>query len=141
MKAKRSKYSIVNYKSTMRFGVTLVELMVTLLIATLVMAGIGVAMIDSIKGLPKMYERTEGNVINDAYVARATFDSVCRKASIKLAGIDSGGTYLEVYYYNDANSTSLNRYTQFRAAAQLCWQILEPVLSQALLLIRCSPTQ
>jgi hypothetical protein len=98
-----------------RYGVTLIELMITVLIAMLVMAGIGVAMVDSIKSFPKMYERTEGNVVNDAYVVRAAFDRICRKASTKLAEIDSGGTFVVVYSYNDANSTSLDRYAQFRA--------------------------
>lgn len=97
-------------------GVTLVELMVTVLIATLVIAGIGVAMVDSIKAFPKMYERTEGNLVNDAYVVRAAFDRICRKASIRLAETDSGGTFVVVYAYNDANSVSLDRYAQFRAS-------------------------
>jgi hypothetical protein len=113
---KNIKYSIVNIKSKQRYGVTLIELMITVLIAMLVIAGIGVAMVDSIKAFPKMYERTEGNVVNDAYVAKAAFDRICRKASIKLAEIDSGGTFVVVYSYSDANAVSLDRYAQFRAS-------------------------
>jgi len=117
---KNIKYSILNLKWKPRSGVTLIELMITVLIATLVVAGIGVAMVDSIKSFPKMYDRTEGSVINESYVTRAAFDRVCRKASVKLAEIDSGGTYIEVYYYNDANSISMDRYTRFyRDAAKL----------------------
>jgi hypothetical protein len=110
------KYSIVNIKSKRRYGVTLIELMITLLIAMLVLAGIGVAMVDSVRAFPKMYERTEGSVVNDAYVAKAAFDRICRRASIKLAEIDSGGTYVVVYFYSVANAMSLDRYAQFRTS-------------------------
>jgi hypothetical protein len=112
---KNVEYSIATIKSKPRAGVTLVELMVTVLIATLVIAGIGVAMVDSIKAFPKMYERTEGNVVSDTYATKAAFDRICRKASTKLAEIDGGGTFVIVYAYNDANSISLDRYAQFRA--------------------------
>jgi hypothetical protein len=105
-----------------RVGVTLIELMVTLLIAMLVLAGIGVAMVDSIRSFPKMYERTTGNydgsggagIIPDSYVARAAFDSICRKASAKKVDIDPSGTYLCVYYYNSSTSSLPDRYAQFR---------------------------
>jgi hypothetical protein len=102
------KYSIVNIQSKQRFGLTLIELMITVLIATLVVAGIGAVMIDTIKAFPKMYERTTGNyqradagVIPDAYVARAAFDSICRKASKYYNdGIDGTNSWLTVYYYS-----------------------------------------
>jgi Tfp pilus assembly protein PilW len=101
-----------------RSGVTLVELCVTMLIATIVVAGIGVAMVDSQRSFNQSYERTQGDVINDSYVARAVFDRICRKASVQrcLPAIGALGSYAEVYHYNDANSTSPDRYTQFRVA-------------------------
>jgi len=101
-----------------RYGITMVELMVTILISTVVVAGIGVAMVDSQRGFKQMYERTQGDVTTDAYVARAVFDRICRKSSIQrcLPAIGALGSYAEVYYYNDANSTSPDRYTQFRVA-------------------------
>jgi hypothetical protein len=100
-----------------RSGLTLIELMITVLIATLVVAGIGVVMIDTIKAFPKMYERTTGNyqrqdatsgagVIPDAYVARATFDSVCRKASKYYNKALSGtNDWVTVYYYSSLSPT------------------------------------
>ena len=99
-----------------RFGVTLVELMTTILISTIVVAGIGVAMVDTQRGFHQMYNRTQGDVTTDAYVARAVFDRICRKASIQrcLPAIGELGSYAEVYYYNDANSPSPDRYAQFR---------------------------
>jgi Tfp pilus assembly protein PilW len=101
-----------------RYGITMVELMITMLISTIVVAGIGVAMVDSQRGFRQMYERAQGDVVTDAYVARAVFDRICRKASIQrcLPAIGELGSYAEVYYYNDANSTSPDRYAQFRVA-------------------------
>jgi hypothetical protein len=101
-----------------RYGITLVELSVTMLISTIVVAGIGIAMVDSQRGFHQMYERAQGDVVTDAYVAKAVFDRICRKASIQrcLPAIGELGSYAEVYYYNDPNSTSPDRYTQFRVA-------------------------
>lgn len=118
MKAKNIKYSILNIQFKRRCGLTLVELSVTMLVATVVVAGIGVTMVDSQRGFRQMYERTQGEVTTDAYVARAVFDRICRKASIQrcLPAIGALGSFAEVYYYNDANSPSPDRYTQFRVA-------------------------
>ena len=99
-------------------GITLVELMVTILISTIVMAGIGVTMVDSQRAFRQMYERTEGDVVNDAYVARGVFERICRKASIRRCApaIGALGSFAEVYYYNDVNSPSPDRYANFRVS-------------------------
>ena len=99
-------------------GITLVELMVTILISTIVIAGIGVTMVDSQRAFRQMYERTEGDVVTDAYVARAVFERICRKASIRRCApaIGTLGSFAEVYYYNDANSPSPDRYANFRVS-------------------------
>ena len=100
------------YKSNIRFGFTLIELMVTMLIALLVFAGIGAAMVDSIKAFPKMYERTEGTLIGDAYSARYAFDRVCRKASRMVASpaLKDSDQSVEVYYYDPDTSGTPNKY-------------------------------
>jgi hypothetical protein len=92
-------------KKYFRTGLTMVELMITILISTIVFAGIGVAMVDGQKSYSRMYERTQGEVVTDAYVAKATFNRICRKASITrcLPTIGNLGSFAEVYYYNDAN--------------------------------------
>lgn len=89
-------------------GVTLVELMTTILIAFIVILGIGIAMVDSIKSFPLMFERTTGNyqsdggVIPDAYVAKAVFDRICRQASLqKPVGPYFSNSEITVYYYSD----------------------------------------
>jgi hypothetical protein len=97
-----------------RSGVTLIELMVTLLIATLVIAGIGVAMVDSIKSFPLMNERTQGDVVTDAYVARATFDRICRQASVTnpVDGYFSTSE-ITVYYYSNPSAPMLDSSAKF----------------------------
>jgi hypothetical protein len=111
---KNIKSLILNIKYSN--GLTLVELMVTILIATLVFAGIGVLMVDSIKGFGKMYERTEGNyqrqditagVIPDSYVARAAFDRICRQASAKMGSLDTDKHGVKVFYYSNPSNLTL----------------------------------
>jgi prepilin-type N-terminal cleavage/methylation domain-containing protein len=98
-----------------RFGFTLIEMMLTILIATLVFVAIGVAMVDSIKSFPVMNERAQGSVVTDAYVAKATFDRICRQASIAanvpLVGIN--GSDVEVYYYSNPGDMSLTKPDQY----------------------------
>lgn len=103
-------------KKYFRAGITMVELMMTILISTIVVVGIGVAMVDGQKSYSLMSERTQGDVVTDAYVAKATFSRICRKASIMrcLPLIGDMGSFAEVYYYNDSNSLSPDRYAAFR---------------------------
>ncbi len=76
---------------------TLVELMVTILIASIVFLGVGVLMVDSIKGYNKLYDRRNKGIVQDAYAARLTFDRIVRRASTKRYTL--GLTSVEVYYY------------------------------------------
>lgn len=102
-------------KSHRKLGFTLIELMMTILISLLVISGIGVAMVDTIKSFPVMNERAQGSVVTDAYTARAGFDRFCRRASIKYSKpqIGNSSTSLEVYYYNSDTSPALDRYASF----------------------------
>jgi Tfp pilus assembly protein PilE len=117
---KNTKYSTVSNQQKYRAGVTLIELMITVLIAMLVLAGIGIAMVDSIKSFPAMNERTQGSVVTDAYVAKAAFDRYCRKASIKYSKPQIGNIAdsLEVYHYQDGNSPALDRYATFSVSGK-----------------------
>ena len=92
---------------------TLVELMVTILAATIVILGAGVIMVDSQKGFNKMYNRIHGDVATGVYVAQKAFESVVRKASINRSLLDVDGQFIEVYYYNDFNSPKPDRYANF----------------------------
>lgn len=106
---------------TVRRGFTLTELVVTTVLATIVMLGIGIVLADNQKGWKKMYKRVHTGVVVDAYVARRTFDRIVRQATIRRLLIDgdpdavTGNTSLRVYYYqNPQTSLELDKYATFR---------------------------
>jgi hypothetical protein len=95
-----------------RRGVTLIELVITTAIVTMVILGVGVALVDTQRGWNKMYNRVYGEVAADSYVAKMVFDKNVRKASKKryILGTNS----LTVFYYAGLASTTLDRYANFR---------------------------
>ena len=87
-------------------GFTLIELMVTILLASIVFLGIGVVLADGIRGYKRMFTRIHGDIVNDAYVARIKFDRICRKARAgsAIVSVDgNGNSLLEVNYYSVPN--------------------------------------
>jgi hypothetical protein len=107
---------MLNKKHKARGGFTLTELMVATVIAILVLSGIGIVLVDNQRGWNRMYNSVYSDVMNGSYVARATFDSVVRKASGDSYLLSNAGDWLEVYYYADANSASLDRYALFSSS-------------------------
>lgn len=100
-------------------GFTLTEQAVTIVMATIVVGGIGLVLADSQRGWNRMYTRVHGDVVTDAYVARKTFDFICRKSTITKGQLGSSGEFLEVYYYQDPNtSAELDRYARFYVAGE-----------------------
>jgi type II secretory pathway component PulJ len=102
-------------------GFTLIELMVTILIATIVLFGIGLVLADSHRGWRSMWERENEGIVPNAYVARKTFDRLVRQATIQGQKVDDdalkviGYTSLMVYYYADPLTSPLpDRYATFR---------------------------
>jgi prepilin-type N-terminal cleavage/methylation domain-containing protein len=93
-------------KKTKR-GFTLIELMITLIIAAIAILSITSVLADAQRGLKQMYKRVYDGVVLDAYVTRRTFDRIVRKSSIRNYVIDNnpaatfGNTSLTVYYYNN----------------------------------------
>ncbi len=94
-------------------GFTIVELMVTVVISSIVMLGVGIVLADSQRGWNAMYNRIYSDVVTDGYAARKNFDSVIRKASEDSVLLDETGTWVEVHYYQDSSSTELDRYARF----------------------------
>lgn len=93
-------------------GFTLIEIMITIAMATIVIFSTGVLLLDSQRGWSAMYNRVYGGVVGDAYVARKTFDAVVRRSSIKRELL--GDNEVEVYYYADPDtSTRIDRYARF----------------------------
>jgi len=99
-------------KVTNKRAFTLIEIMITMALATIVIFSTGALLLESQKGWSVMYNRVYGGVVDGAYVARKTFDAVVRKSSIK--GERLGDDEVEVYYYADPDtSTLLDRYARF----------------------------
>jgi len=106
-------------KVTSQGGFTLVELMVALLLAVIVISGLGIILSDSQRGWQTMYNRIYSDVVTDSYIAEKTFDSLVRKANYEKVLIDTNGNWVEVYYYANDASTSLDRYARFYKSGSL----------------------
>lgn len=96
----------------MKKGLTLVEMMVSILIASIVVLGIGAVLADAHKGYNKMYERINSPVVLDSYAAKAVFDRIVRKASATIDPV-MGTMSVKVYYYSAAGVGSPDRYARF----------------------------
>ena len=96
-----------------KYGFTLVELMVAMLISIIVLLGVGAVLADAAKGWNQMYNRVNGGIITDAYVSSNTFDSVVRKCTYTRSSLDPLGQYVYVYYYPDLTSTEASQYARF----------------------------
>lgn len=99
-------------------GVTLTELMMTLVLASIMILALGLVLVDSQKGWLAMYSRTFSDVVVDGYVTQNTFFTIVRKSSIavyeyELSVDESHITAVEVYYYSDTGTTDLDRYAKF----------------------------
>ena len=102
-------------KMTNRKGFTLIELMVATGLASTVIVGVGVVLVDSQRGWNAMYERAYSDVVTDAHVARRMFDSVVRSASSETILVDDNGSWVKVYTYSDPNSAVVDVYAKFQA--------------------------
>jgi prepilin-type N-terminal cleavage/methylation domain-containing protein len=94
-------------------GFTLTELMVASAIAVIVVLGLSISLSDGQRGWNAMYNRVYSDVVTGSHIAARTFDRIVRKSSAKSFQIDSDGKWVEVYYYSDANSASIDRYARF----------------------------
>ena len=94
-------------------GFTVVELMLTIAIALMLVGSVGYFIVDSQKSWTRAYERVNHGVTADGLVARKTFETACRKASMRSALVDPDGKFIELYYYQDASSAKLDQYARF----------------------------
>ncbi len=109
-------------KSTNRLkkckGVTLTELMVTLILASIVFLALGTVIVDAHKGWLTMFSRSFSDVVTHAYVTQNAFSTIVRKSSIavyeyELSVDETHIVAVEVYYYSDTGTTDLDRYARF----------------------------
>ncbi len=106
---------MVSRKIKSRNGVTLLELIITMAVATIVIVGIGVFMVDIQRGWGRMFSRVHSDVVADAYIARKAFDGIVRK-SARHYWIGADGSSVEVEYWNDTannDATLPDRYARF----------------------------
>ncbi len=94
-------------------GFTLVEVMVTIAVMSIIISAIGIVIIDSQRCWQVLHNHINSDVATDGYVARKKFDAVIRKASGEKILTDSGGNWIEVYYYASSFSTAVDRYARF----------------------------
>lgn len=116
----------MNTRIKNRFGFTLMELVMTILLSGIMVAAVGLVMIDSHRGWLDSYAKVHGGAADDAAMTSAAFERVVRKASCnryELAGLDD----LTVYYYSDwQTSKDLDAYGRFYrskdAPEELYWE-------------------
>ena len=97
-------------------GLTLIELMIATVIMVIVILGVAIILVGSQRGWDAMYNRIYSDVVTDGHIARRTFDRVIRKASRDKIALDDAGLWVEVRYYQNANSTVVDRYARFYEA-------------------------
>ena len=102
-----------------RYGLTLIELVVACTIAIIVLLSLGIVLVDNQKGYRQAFNRVHGEVATDADVARIAFDAIVRKSSINRSLVDVDGQFVEVYYYNDASSALPDRFAKFYCSGSL----------------------
>jgi Tfp pilus assembly protein PilW len=96
-------------------GLTIVELMITMVIMSIVGLAIGAVIVDGQSSWNHMYDSINSDVVTDGYVAIKKFDVVMRNASREKILLGDAGSWIEVYYYAGDSSTVVDRYARFYA--------------------------
>ena len=94
-------------------GFTLIELIIAMAASMIVMLGVGLVLADSQKSWHTMFNRAFSDVVGDSNVAGRKFKAIIRKASRNGFIVDDNGKGIKVYYYNDEDSTDVDRYAHF----------------------------
>ena len=97
-------------KLTGQSGFTIIELLTTMTMSAIVILCAGVALVGSERRLTRVYNSAHSEVVSGSYVASRVFEIVVRKASREELQLDDLGNWVEVYYYDSADSTSVDRY-------------------------------
>jgi uncharacterized protein (UPF0333 family) len=98
---------------TSQRGFALVELAITIAISAIVIFGVAVVLVNNQSAWNRMYNKANSDVLNYGFVAKNTFDTLLRKASKENFLINDAGNLLEIYYYEDEDSASVDRYARF----------------------------
>ena len=103
----------IEKKYTVRPGFTILEMVIAMVVTAIVISAIGVLTVDSQRSWQISYDRVYSDVSSDGYVAMKKFDATVRKASRGSILVDEAGNWLEVYYFADEDSTTVDRYALF----------------------------
>jgi|GEM_PF-546434 len=88
-------------------GLTLIELMVALALATICMLAVGAVLSDSQKAWNQTYTKANSSIMLDSHLASKAFEATIRKASSEKYLLDTTDhLWVEVYYFasNDSNT-------------------------------------
>ncbi len=99
-------------------GFTMLELVIAMVIAAIVILGVGFMVVDGQRAWGVMYNRIYSDAATDSYVAVKEFDAVVRKASGQKFMLGNDGSWIEVCYPSDASSSGVaDRYARFSYTA------------------------
>ena len=97
-----------------RRGLTLIELMVALALATICMLAVGSILYDSQKAWNITYTKANSGIMLDSQFASKAFEATIRRASSEKYSLDTvvghEGHWVEVYYFASEASATLDRY-------------------------------
>ena len=97
-----------------RRGVTMVELCVAMLASAIMLVAVVGVVASNQRDYNQTYERVHGQLVQEAYVARRTFEHTVREASVrKCVPTGTLSTSMEVYCYSSATATALDSYALF----------------------------
>lgn len=111
---------MVRIQDKFRTGVTLIEVIITIIAAVIVLLGMTGILASWIKNYKTMYERHTSEVVRNAYEARSIFDTIVRKSSIRRIDLsnprEDAYDQMIVYYYSvptDFFIIEPDKYAQF----------------------------
>ena len=104
-------------KKQFRSGLTLIELMITILAVIVLVIGISGMLAAGHKNYNHMFARTNSEVVRNSYEARSIFDKIVRKSVYDYHN-QSSSNNITVYYYSDPGNiatldTDPDRYATF----------------------------
>jgi len=94
---------------------TTIELLIAAVIASIVIMGVGAALVHTQHNWENTYEQVNGDTVSDAYVAKRAFESVIRSSSVSLRppAVSENGNFIEFYLYDNLWSNSIDSYARF----------------------------
>ena len=106
------EFRISNFRHR-RPGFTLVEMMTAMLAGSIIVLGVVSVMASNQKEYNQTFQRVNGETVRAAQQARAVFDTIVRKSTIRSYRLGSANEYVEVFWYASPTVLALNRYTRF----------------------------